>query len=155
MHALPFFRLAPVFAAALALGLASCSPTGGLAPGLVARMDATGAKLDTTAAFGLINHLRASRGAPALSRDPALEVAAQEAANAYLSGGRSPQKPDAAGAIMTSAGYMTFAETFSGWRGVETDTRVLADPGLRSAGLAVAASGSSEFGTYWVLLMAP
>ena len=155
MPALPAFRFLPVLAALFALTLAACSSGGGLAPGLVARMDATGAKLDAEAAFGLINHLRTSRGAPALTRDPALEAAAQAAANAYAANGRSPKKPDAAGAIMTSAGYLNFAETFSGWRGSEADTKTLADPDMRRAGLAVSASGSSEFGTYWVLLIAP
>ena len=148
-------RLALVPALLLMLTLAACGPTGGLAPGLVARMDAAGARLDTAAALGMINHLRSSRGVPALVSDPALDAAAQQAADAYAASAKSPPKPDAAGVILTSAGYLTFAETFSGWRGSEKDTATLADPAMRRAGLAVKWSGSSEFGSYWVLLLAP
>lgn len=155
MPAPRFFRLLPVFAVAIGLSLAACAPTGGLAPGLVARMDATGAKLDAEAALGLINHLRTSRSAPVLVHDPALEAAAAQAAKAYAANGRSPKRPDTAGAILTSAGYLTFAETFSGWRASEVDTKALAEPEMRRAGLAVRADSASEFGTYWVLLMAP
>lgn len=155
MLALPVSRFLALPAIAFGLALAACAPTGGLAPGLVARMDAPGAHLDTETALGLINHLRLSRGEPALARDPALETAAQEAANAYAANGRSPKKPDGAAAILTSAGYMTFAETFSGWRASEADTRALSDPGMHRAGLAVSADNASQFGAYWVLLTAP
>ena len=153
MPALPRFS---AFAAVLlvALGLAACSPSGGLAPGLVARVDATGAKLDTAAALGLINDLRRARGVPVLVRDAALEQQAQEAASAYARSGRSPNKPDGTARILTSAGYLTFAETFSGWRGSGSDTDALADPDMRRAGLAVTWNGNAEFGSYWVLLLA-
>ena len=148
--------LALAASAALLVAVSACSgPTVGLAPGLTARMDASGATLDKTTALNLVNDLRRSRGAPALSRDPSLEAAAQAAANAYASSSRSPNKPDAAEAILTSAGYVTFAETFSGWRGSEKDTRALTNAGMRRAGLAVAYDGGSEYGAHWVLLMAP
>ncbi|MBU1174092.1 MAG: hypothetical protein KKH72_01730 [Alphaproteobacteria bacterium] len=153
MPSLP--RLAVLAAAsALVLLLAACGPTIGLAPGLTARMDAAGARLDTVAAFGLINHLRRSRGAPELQSDAALESAASQAARSYAATGKSPAAPDGAGAILTSAGYLSFAETFSGWRGSEKNTAALADPSMRRAGLAVAYDGKSEFGAHWVLLQA-
>lgn len=149
-----FPRLGILVAALLVVGIVACAPTVGLAPGLVARMDAPGAKLDAGLALGLINDLRSRSGAPALTHDPALEAAAKEAALAYAGSGRSPRRPDAAAMMMTSAGYVTFAETFSGWRGSSTDTRTLSDPALTRAGLAVANDGNTEFGTYWVLLAA-
>ena len=153
MPALPrFSAIAAVLF--IALGLAACSPSGGLAPGLVARVDATGARLDTAVALGLVNDLRRSRGVPVLARDAALEQKAQEAANTYARTGKSPNRPDGAARILTSAGYLTFAETFSGWRGSGTDTDALADPGMRRAGLAVTWDGNAEFGSYWVLLLA-
>ncbi len=145
---------AALFAVLLALILAGCGSTG-LAPGLTARMDAPGARLDTEVAIGLINHLRLSLGAPALDRDTGLETMAQQAANAYAASNQPPNKPDGAGVLLTSAGYSIFAETFSGWRGSQANTEVLADPDLRRAGLAVSVNDTSESGTYWVLLLAP
>ncbi len=148
-------RLAVVIAVLFALGLAACSPTIGLDPALTARMDAPGAHLDTRVALSMVNHLRQSRGAAALVNDPALEAAAQQAARAYAASGKSPNKPDAAGAVLTSAGYLSFAETFSGWRASDKDTAALSDSGMHRAGLAVSWNGNTEFGSYWVLLMAP
>ena len=142
-------------AALVAIGLSACSPSGGLAPGLVARVDATGAKLDAAVALGLINDLRQSRGVAPLVRDAALEAKAQAAADAYARSGKSPKAPDGAERILTSAGYLTFAETFSGWRGAQKDTEALSDGAMRRAGLAVTWDGNSGFGSYWVLLLAP
>lgn len=155
MIPLPFSRLAALAALVIALGLAACAPTVGLSPGLVARMDVAGARLDADAALGLVNDLRARSGAPALVRDAALEAAAAEVARAYAASGRSPARPGAAETMMTSAGYVTFAETFSGWRGSKSDVATLTDAKLTRAGLAVTHAGDSEFGTFWVLLGAP
>ena len=145
--------LAFALAIALVPALAACGPTIGLAPGLTARMDAPGAQLDTKAALGLVNQLRHAQKAPALTIDAELEAKAKQAAKAYSSNGKSPARPDGADAILTSAGYVTFAETFSGWRSSSNDTTALSDPAMTRAGLAVVWSGSSEFGSYWVLLM--
>lgn len=133
--------------------LVACGPTIGLAPGLTARMDAPGAKLDTAAALGLVNQLRHAHKAPALVIDAELATKAAEAAKAYAASAKSPVRPDGAEVILTSAGYVTFAETFSGWRGSTSDTTALSNPQMTRAGLAVVWSGSSEFGSYWVLLL--
>ena len=147
--------LSLIAAVSLAIALAGCSSSGGLAPGLVARVDATGAKLDTEAALSLINHLRASQGAPALVRDTTLEQNAQTIAADYARTGASPKAPEGVPVILTSAGYLTFAETFSGWRGSQKNTATLSDPNLKRAGLAVTWAPSAEYGSYWVLLLAP
>jgi uncharacterized protein YkwD len=150
------FRLLPIIllAAMLTPFLAGCGSTG-LAPGLVARMDVAGAELDTETALGLINQLRLSADTPALERDPDLETAAQDAARAYAADNRPPKKPDGIGVLLLSAGYPTFAETFSGWRGARANVKALTDTDMRRAGLAVSANMNSESGTYWVLLLAP
>ncbi len=145
--------LAFAFVLLLVPALAACGPTIGLAPGLTARMDAPGAKLDTMAALGLINQLRHAHDAPALVIDPELVAKADEAAKAYSASAKSPARPDGADAILTSAGYVTIAETFSGWRGSAKDTAALSDPKMKRVGLAMVWSGSSEFGSYWVLLL--
>lgn len=148
-------RLFALLAAiAFSLILSACSTGGTLSPGLTARMDAPGARLDAVTALGLVNHLRSSRGAQPLTLDANLSATAQQAADIYSDTNRSPKSPDGA-AIMTSAGYVTFAETFSGWRGSAQDAEALSDPAMRRAGLAVTWDGGSEYGAYWVLLMAP
>ena len=137
--------------------VAGCSSTGGsgggggLAPGLVAPMDQPGARLDEAAAFGILNQYRATRGVPAFTADPALTAQAQQLAQAYAASGTPPAVPPGLGSRF-SAGYTTFAETFSGWRSSPADAQALA-AGQR-AGLAVLYDPGSEYGTYWVLLTA-
>ncbi|GHA26221.1 hypothetical protein GCM10007989_22480 [Devosia pacifica] len=149
-----------LIALASAAALAACSGfAGGSAPttlpaGLSAPMDQQGAQLDRNAALNLLNAYRSSVGAPALQADPALDAQAQTLASQYAASGRAPSAPAGVRAIKLSAGYSNFAETFSGWRNSSADARVLADPGARRAGLAVAYSGTSTYGTHWVLLLA-
>jgi len=137
-----------------ALVLAGCSGTGGsggtgLAPGLVAPMDQAGARLDEAAAYSILNQYRATRGVPAFVPDPALTAQAQQLAQSYAASGRPPAVPSGLGSRF-SAGYTTFAETFSGWRSSPTDAQALV-AGQR-AGLAVVYDPNSEYGTHWVLL---
>ncbi|WP_052731984.1 CAP domain-containing protein [Devosia geojensis] len=146
-------------AAALAALLAACSAfSGGGAPaalpaGLSARMDQPGASLDKAQALGLVNAYRASVGAGALTADAGLEAQAQQLANQYAASGTSPRTPEGVAAMRSSAGYATFAETFSGWRNSSPDAAALATAGARRAGLAVAANPNSAYGVHWVLLL--
>src|SRR5690606_5079586 len=144
--------VAGMFAALLVSG---CSGTtgsgagGGLAPGLVAEMDQPGARLDQAAAYGILNQYRATRGVSAFAADPALTAQAEHLARAYAAAGTPPAVPAGLTARF-SAGYTTFADTFSGWRGSPADAQALT-AGQR-AGLAVVYEPASEYGTYWVLL---
>jgi uncharacterized protein YkwD len=52
-----------------------------------------------------------------------------------------------------SAGYATFADTFSGWRNSAADAAGLAAQGNK-AGLGVAYNAASSYGVYWVLVIA-
>lgn len=133
--------------------LAGCAPSGGLAPGLSARMDQPSANLDTSTAINLINSLRSSRGLLPLREDPALNSEAAGLAGQYATNGRVPSKPADAKAIRVSAGYKTFAETFSGWRASTDETAALVDPSATTAGVGVAYNANSNFGTHWVLLI--
>lgn len=136
--------------------LAACGPAvqSGLAPALTARMDSGGARLDAGQALGIVNAYRVSVGAAPVSLDPGLSGVADGLARAYATSGRQPQTPASASAMRVSAGYPTFADTFSGWRNSPPDAAVLARPAARRAGLAVVHSAASEYGTYWVLLLA-
>ncbi len=141
----------------LALGagivLAGCS-TSPLPAGLTARMDQTGANLDRAEALQLINQFRASRGVRPLTLSPDLNATAQNLANSYASNSGQPPKPGGNVVHMRlSAGYSSFAQTFSGWRGRADDANVIADPSANSAGLGVAYTANSAYGVHWVLLL--
>ena len=51
-----------------------------------------------------------------------------------------------------SAGYATFAETFSGWRNSPADAVALKATAGK-AGIAMAYNGSSTYGVHWVLVL--
>ena len=139
--------------ALLGVGLAACS-SGALSPGLVARMDQPGANLNRAEALGLINQYRATRGVPALDPDSALDAKAAALAGEYARTSSRPSVSDKTLArVRFSAGYATFSETFSGWRGSGDDANAIADPTATRAGLAVAYSPGSSYGVHWVLLL--
>ncbi len=135
------------------VALSGCSTTP-LPSGLTARMDHAGANLDRAEALLLISQFRASRGARPLVSDPDLNATAQNMANRYASSSARPPKPGANVIHMRlSAGYSSFAQTFSGWRGRTEDANIIADPNVTSAGLGVAYSANSSYGVHWVLLL--
>ena len=143
--------------AALLIGiaLASCGEEGGgLAPGLVAQLDKPGATLDRASAIGIVNQYRGTVGAGALADDASLDATAQSLASQYASTGTSPKLPPGATAIRVSAGYNTFAETFSGWRNSPADASVLASTTATRAGIATIYDANSTYGIYWVLVLA-
>ena len=140
--------------ALLTLGLAACSSAGGLSPGLSQRMDMPGAQLNRADALGIVNQYRSSTGGSALADDPALDAQAQTLAAQYMSSGKQPAKPAGAIDIRYSAGYFTFAETFSGWRNSPTDAPALIDGAATKAGFATIYDSGSPYGVYWVILLA-
>ncbi|MEP7240363.1 MAG: CAP domain-containing protein [Devosia sp.] len=144
--------LRTVLAALIAATLAACS-TGGLSPGLSQRMDMPGAKLNAAEALGIINHYRSSVGAAALVEDPALDASAQQLAGQYAHTGRQSPRPQGAVDVRYSAGYFTFAETFSGWRGSPADAAALANPAATRAGVAVVFDDHTPYGVYWTLIL--
>ena len=161
MTALRFTKPAIFTAAAVAAALAisACSmggiaPTSGtaLAPGLSARMDQPGAILDKSQALSLINAYRSTVGLPGLVADPGLDGTAQALANQYAQTGTPPRTPQELAGMKLSAGYATFAETFSGWRNNPDDAAGLRTNASR-AGLAVAFNQPSSYGIHWVLVL--
>lgn len=137
--------------------LAACSMGGAanpaaLHPGLSAKMDQPGARLDSQQAIGLVNAYRATQGAAPLTIDAGLNGSAQALANQYAQTGNAPAKPQELVQMKLSAGYSTFAETFSGWRNNAADAVALT-AGATKAGVAVANNPSSAYGVYWVLVL--
>lgn len=148
----------PLAAIVAGLTLAACSMGGGsgaaiaLAPGLAARMDQPGASLDRAQAISMINAYRATNGLPALTSDVALDGTAQALANQYAQTGTPPRAPQELTVMKLSAGYATFAETFSGWRNSPADAVALKATASK-AGVAVAFNPSSTYGVHWVLVL--
>ena len=143
-----------------ALTISACSMVGGggaatglaLAPGLSARMDQPGAVLDKAQAIGIINAYRATNNLPPLVSDPALDGTAQALATQYAQTGTPPSTPQDLAGMKLSAGYATFAETFSGWRNNPADAAGLRADATR-AGVAVAFNPTSNYGIHWVLVL--
>lgn len=162
MSVLRHFKPAILPLAALLAGvtLAACSMGGAgtgstaiaLAPGLSARMDQPGAALDRAQAIAMINAYRATAGLPALTPDPALDGTAQALADQYAQTGTPPKTPQGLTAMKLSAGYATFAETFSGWRNNPADAAGLR-AGASKAGVAMAFNPTSSYGVHWVLVL--
>lgn len=141
-------------AAALAATLAACSGGGQqLSPGLTAPMNQPGAQLNRIEALFLLNDYRRQNGAADVRGDTILDSTAQTLANNYAKTGTRPALPNGAVALRVSAGYNTFAETFSGWRNNPADAAALADPRAKRAGLAVAYDPNSAYGVHWVLVL--
>ncbi len=156
---LPMFTTRTLIALFAAAALAACSmglPGGGapagLAPALSARMDQPGATLDRAQAIALVNAYRATNGLPALIPDAALDGTAQALANQYAQTGAAPRMPEGLTVMKLSAGYPTFAETFSGWRNSPADAVALRATAAR-AGIAVAFNATSSYGIHWVLVL--
>jgi uncharacterized protein YkwD len=151
------FRFVPLAAAALlTAALAACSPGGGgtpLSPGLTTPMNQPGAQLNRVEALFLLNDFRRQNGAVDVRGDTLLDATAQTLATNYAKTGAQPMLPPGSLQMRLSAGYVTFAEVFSGWRAVPTDAGALADPMARRAGLGVAYDPNSAHGVYWVLVL--
>ena len=143
-------------AAALSAALAACSGMGGggLSSGLTARMDQSGAQLNRAEAIGIINHYRSTVGVRPLTEDPALTAMAATLATSYARTGRQPAKPEGATEVRYSAGYATFADTFSGWRNSGQETQVMSGGQVSRAGIAAVYSENSPYGVYWVVVVA-
>lgn len=148
----------PLAAILAGLAISACSMGGAsttsiaLAPGLSARMDQPGASLDKAQAIDIINAYRATKGLPALISDPALDGTAQVLANQYAQTNTPPKTPQDLVVMKLSAGYATFAETFSGWRNNPADAAGLTANATR-AGVAVAFNQGSSYGIHWVLVL--
>ena len=147
----------PIAALMAGLAIAACSMGGAsapiaLSPGLSARMDQPGASLDRAQAIDMINAYRATNGLPALTSDPALDGTAQALANQYAQTGTPPRAPQELTVMKLSAGYATFAETFSGWRNSPADAVALKATAGK-AGIAMAYNAASTYGVHWVLVL--
>jgi uncharacterized protein YkwD len=140
-------------AAILAVTLSACSSTR-LSDGLTDRMDSGTAQLNSAEAIGIINSYRSTVGVAPLMEDPALSAQAKTIAATYAKTGRQATKPEGTSEIRYSAGYSTFAETFSGWRNSDQKSLVMSGSSVTRAGIAVVYEENSPYGVYWVVIVA-
>jgi uncharacterized protein YkwD len=160
-----FFRLRGVgltLCALLAsLMLSSCStpPADRPIDSMYVRLEQSGTSLDPLSALGLINAYRSKKGLPPLQLDPELMKAAEGSAGKAAAEDRStfgemPQLPASGGRsahIKLSAGYLTLAEAFSGWRDVPLYDRAMLSPQARFLGIAAIRAPHAKYRVYWAL----
>jgi uncharacterized protein YkwD len=140
-------------AAILTVSVTACSSTR-LSDGLTQRMDSGTAQLNSAEAIGIINSYRSTVGVGALVEDAALSAQARTIATNYAKTGRQATKPEGTSEIRYSAGYSTFAETFSGWRNSDQQSLVMSGRSVTRAGIAVVYEENSPYGVYWVVIVA-
>jgi uncharacterized protein YkwD len=140
-------------ATAVLLMVAGCTSGTGLSAGLTTRMDRPGASLESAEALMIVNDYRRTTGAAALRNDQLLDAMAHDLALSYAQSGSVPALPAGAVLLRVSAGYPTFAETFSGWRNSPADAAALGETKATRAGIGVAYDANSTYGVYWVLVL--
>ena len=117
-------------------------------------MDSGTAQLNSAEAIGIINSYRGTVGVGPLMEDPALSAQAKTIAANYAKTGRQAAKPEGTSEIRYSAGYSTYAETFSGWRNSNQQSLVMSGKTVTRAGIAVVYEENSPYGVYWVVIVA-
>ena len=110
-------------------------------------------QLNKAEAIGIINSYRATVGVGPLVEDPSLSVTAEQMARSYAKTGRQAPKPEGTAEVRYSAGYATFAETFSGWRNSDQKSLVMSGTTVTRAGIAVVYEENSPYGVYWVVIV--
>jgi uncharacterized protein YkwD len=149
------------------LVLAACStePTRGPRPSFYQDLSLPGTSVDVPKAADMISGYRLNNGRGPLTVNPRLiEVAAAHAqsmasADQVSSGdgvmarlGRAGIKP-ARAVENVSAGYLTLAEAFSGWRDSPPHKANMLDPAVTQLGLAIATRPGSKYRVFWCLIL--
>lgn len=161
----------PLHRALLVLAIIALTGCTGRSPESLAftrHYDHPGATLDIASTVEIINQYRISQGKNPLTFNPDLAIIAAQSAgtlsqNASLKTGQ--RKSGSLNKRLTSAGiahqsaheiiaggYVTFARTFSSWRSVPSQSKILLDDSLTSFAIATHYSGQTSLGIYWVFI---
>lgn len=149
--------------------LANCAGEG-TTPVFYERLDSPSATVDKTVAASFINGHRANMGLQPVMGDPRLDALAVEQAEALAEteGRRLSSQalarlqaelsaagydPDASG-LITTAGYLTFAEAFSGWRESDIHNAYLLGERATALGIATHYRRGSKYRVYWAAVLA-
>jgi uncharacterized protein YkwD len=129
---------------------------------IYARLDKSGATIDTNAALSMINAYRQSKRLSPLSEDAALSseaatIASKAAREDQSTYGEMPDMAQGASGstriVRVSAGYYTVAEAFSGWRGVTQHNAAMLAPNATRLGIATARAPNAKYKVYWTLIV--
>jgi len=165
------FRMACIpLLAALGISLGGCNsmaPVSTGEPSFYRQLNAENAKVDPVAARDMISIYRGNKGLTAISVDPQLQKEAEAQAQAMARADKMSH--DIRGPLMSrldsagyahgaavenvSAGYLTLAEAFSGWRDSPPHNKNLLEPRMRRMGIATAYAPGSKYRVYWALVM--
>lgn len=151
------------------LMLAACAgevPVG--QPSFYIDLTKPGAKLDATAAASMISGYRQNNGLGAVSLDPELMRLAEAQARAMAS--KNKLDHDVAGSFKdrmaksgfrasvsaenVSAGYLTLAEAFSGWRDSPPHRANMLLRGASRIGIAAVYVPNTKYRVFWALILA-
>jgi uncharacterized protein YkwD len=157
------FLGAALAAALLPLAACNTAPPAGPTPVFYQRLD-EGTAHDPHAAADMINAWRAKKGLSPLALDPALSEAARAraagvAATDTSTWGETPKiSTVATGGPMraerVSAGYLTLAEAFSGWRDSPQHNAVMLAPWGTRLGIAAVDRPGTKYRVYWCIVVA-
>lgn len=136
-------------------------------PSFYRHLNAANVKVDPVAARDMISIYRRNKGLGPVSIDPALQREAEAQARAMAKADKMSH--DVRGPLMArldsagfqhnaavenvSAGYLTLAEAFSGWRDSPPHNRNMLEPRMRRMGIATAYAPGSKYRVYWALVM--
>ena len=156
--------------AALGISLGGCNSTTPVStgePSFYRQLNAENARVDPVAARDMISIYRGNKGLTPVSVDPQLQKEAEAQAQAMARADKMSH--DVRGPLMSrlngagyahgaavenvSAGYLTLAEAFSGWRDSPPHNKNLLEPRMRRMGIATAYAPGSKYRVYWALVM--
>lgn len=161
-------RLLPVLTLFAAMATAACAPTASV-PAMYDNLASERAGINTAAARELINGHRRLKGLAPLTVDARLTEAAERHARAMAAANKVGSDLGEGGLAKrlaargieapvrgenVSAGYLTLAEAFSGWRGSEPHDRTMLLDGATRMGIAAAYAPGSKYRVFWSLIVA-
>jgi uncharacterized protein YkwD len=136
-------------------------------PSFYRHLNAANVKVDPIAARDMISIYRRNKGLTTVAIDPVLQQEAEAQARAMAKADKMSH--DIRGPLMArlggvgyqhaaavenvSAGYLTLAEAFSGWRDSPPHNRNMLEPRMRRMGIATAYAPGSKYRVYWALVM--
>ncbi|QCI64605.1 CAP domain-containing protein [Phreatobacter stygius] len=136
-------------------------------PSFYRNLAEAGARVDAAMAAEMITGYRRNNGRGALSVDPVLMRVAEAQAYAMANADQVGVRTGAVGARLsaqgyahgtavenTSAGYMTLAEAFSGWRDSPPHRANMLSPTVTRLGLATGYRPGSRYRVFWALVLA-
>lgn len=153
-----------------ALILSACSAPPVTAPGqpsFYRNLAQAGARVDAAMAAEMISGFRRNNGRGPLAVDPILMAVAEAQAAAMAQADQVGVRTGAVGARLTaagyrhraaventSAGYLTLAEAFSGWRDSPPHRANMLSPAVTRLGIATGYRPGSRYRVFWALILA-